>query len=260
MNDIIKIATYNVNGIRASLNKGLMDWVVENDIDILCIQEIKANIDQIPLFYFEEAGYHTYWYSAQRKGYSGVAIISKIEPKHVEYGMGIEDYDNEGRFIRADFEGFSVVSAYHPSGSSGDLRQEFKMRWLDDFYDYVNELKKDYPNLILCGDYNICHKEIDIHDPVRNATVSGFLPEEREWMTKFFESGFIDTFRHINPEPDNYTWWSYRARARSRNLGWRIDYIAIAEKLIDNISNAEIRADAVHSDHCPVVLDLKTKF
>ena len=198
-----KIITYNLNGIRAALSKGLIDWIKVASPDILCVQETKAQPDQIPSLEFEMAGYKTYWFSAQKKGYSSVGIITKEEPDHVEYGMGIEKYDYEGRFIRADYGDLSVISVYHPNGTSGDERQAFKMQWLDDFLNYVNELKKTRPNLIISGDYNICHTKIDIHDPVRNAKNSGFLPEEREWVTKFIGNGFVDSYRSLNPDKLN---------------------------------------------------------
>jgi exodeoxyribonuclease-3 len=253
----MRIATYNLNGIRAALQKGLPDWIRETDPDILLFQETKAQPDQIPILDFEMMGYRTFWHSAQKKGYSGVALLTRIEPDKVTAGMGIREYDDEGRFIRADFGDLSVVSVYHPSGSSGDHRQEFKMKWLDDFYLYVDELKKERPNLIISGDYNICHKPIDIHDPLRNATMSGFLPEEREWMTKFLGSGFIDAFRHFNDQPHQYTWWSFRAGARARNLGWRIDYHMASQSLKNRLAACSILPDAMHSDHCPVILDLE---
>jgi len=170
--------------------------------------------------------------------------------------MGIQKYDDEGRFIRADFNGLSIVSAYHPSGSSGDARQAFKMEWLNDYQDYIDALKISRPNLVLSGDYNICHKPIDIHDPVRNATSSGFLPEEREWIGNFIDSGFVDTFRHFNDEPHNYSWWSYRANARSKNLGWRIDYHMASKSLESKLSRALILPEAHHSDHCPILVDI----
>ncbi len=251
-----KIITYNVNGIRAATKKGFMEWLQAADPDIVCIQETKAQPDQIPIFEFEALGYKSYVYSAQKKGYSGVAILSKIEPDHVEYGMGIEAYDFEGRFIRAHYGNFSVVSVYHPSGSSGDARQAFKMQWLSDFQEYVTALRKERPNLVVCGDYNICHEAIDIHDPVRNSKISGFLPEEREWMTGFLNTGFIDSFRHLNKEPHNYSWWSYRANARANNKGWRIDYNMVSENLSQNIKRASILPQAMHSDHCPVLVEL----
>ncbi|MBW6460019.1 MAG: exodeoxyribonuclease III [Bacteroidales bacterium] len=252
----MRIVTYNVNGIRAAIQKGLFYWIKAVNPDIILLQETKAQPEQIPVLDFEMMGYRTYWHSAQKKGYSGVAILTGINPDRVVSGMGIKAYDDEGRFIRADYGDVSIVSVYHPSGSSGDHRQEFKMRWLDDFYDYVHDLKKQRPNLIISGDYNICHKPIDIHDPVRNATVSGFLPEEREWMTKYIDSGFIDTFRHFNQEPHQYTWWSFRAGARARNLGWRIDYHMTTRSLESQLRNAVIMPDAMHSDHCPVLLDI----
>jgi len=251
-----RIITYNVNGIRAALNKGLTEWLKSVAPDIVCFQEIKADYESIPIFDFEEAGYHHYWYPAQKKGYSGVGILSKTKPDKVVKGMGIEIYDYEGRFIRADYGDTSVISVYHPSGTSGDERQDFKMKWLDDFLDYINELKKDREKLIICGDYNICHKPIDIHDPVRNAHSSGFLPEEREWVTKFINTGFIDSFRHFNKEPHQYTWWSYRANARSKNLGWRIDYNMVTENLEDKLLRSVILSGAMHSDHCPVLLEI----
>ena len=245
-----------MNGIRAAIRKGLLDWLTAVDADIVCLQETKAQPDQIPLFDIEALGYRSYWFSAQKKGYSGVAILSKTEPDHVSYGIGIQKYDDEGRFIRADYGDISVVSVYHPSGSSGEERQAFKMMWLEDYQRYVDALKKERPKLILSGDYNICHKPIDIHDPIRNAKSSGFLPEEREWMSGFIDSGFIDTFRIFNDQPHNYSWWSYRANARAKNLGWRIDYHMASLSLESQLRRALILPDAHHSDHCPIVLEV----
>lgn len=246
----MKVLTYNINGIRAALKKDLIGFLKRENADVVCFQELKANSDQFDVAEFEQLGYKCYWFSAEKKGYSGVGLLCKEEPKHVEYGCGHELFDAEGRVIRADFDGVSVISAYFPSGSSGDLRQEVKYQFLDHFYEYIEELKKDLPNLCICGDYNICHEAIDIHDPVRNKKSSGFLPEERAWMSAFFKSGFIDTFRHLNPEPHNYTWWSYRANARANNKGWRIDYISVAAHLQDKIAQSGILADDVQSDHC----------
>lgn len=253
----MRIITYNVNGIRAAMNKDLVGWLKAANPDVLCLQETKATPDQVDVKAFEALGYHLYWYSAQKKGYSGVAIFSKIKPKHVEYGCGIEKYDFEGRIIRLDFEDCSVMSVYHPSGSSGDDRQAFKMKWLADFQEYINDLKTNHPNLILCGDYNICHKPIDIHNPKSNANTSGFLPEEREWMEQFIQSGFTDSFRHFNQEPHQYSWWSYRAGSRGKNLGWRIDYNLVANHLDKHLKRAVILPDAMHSDHCPVLLEIE---
>ena len=252
----MKIITYNLNGIRAAMSKGLIDWISQVSPDVLCVQEIKANPDQVGVFEFEELGYHHYWYPAQKKGYSGVAIFTKQKPKHIEYGCGIKEYDDEGRILRIDFEEFSVMSVYHPSGSSGDLRQAFKMGWLGAFLNYINQLKATYPKLVICGDFNICHKAIDIHNPKSNANTSGFLPEEREWMEQFINSGFVDSFRYFNQEPHQYSWWSYRAGSRAKNLGWRIDYNFVTDNLKNRISRSVILPSAIHSDHCPVLLEM----
>ncbi len=252
----MKIITYNVNGLRAAVTKGLPDWIKAEQPDVLCIQETKLQPEQFPAEAFEGLGYNVYLYSAQKKGYSGVAILTKKEPDHVEYGMGMEQYDNEGRFIRADFGDLSIVSVYHPSGTSGDERQDFKMVWLEDFQRYVENLKQSRRKLILCGDYNICHEPIDIHDPKGNAKNSGFLPEEREWMSRFLDAGYIDTFRYLHPDKQQYTWWSYRFNSRSKNKGWRIDYCMVTELMKPMIKEAYILNEAVHSDHCPAVLEI----
>lgn len=254
----MRIISYNINGIRAAIKKGLHEWVKAADPDVLCLQEVKAHKSQVSgeLSLFESMGYNIYWHEAEKKGYSGVAILSKDQPRHVEIGCGIKDYDSEGRVIRADFSNCSVISVYIPSGSSGEERQAYKMDWLDDFHKYISELKKEIPKLVISGDYNICHKEIDIHNPKSNAKSSGFLPEEREWLSSFIELGFIDSFRHFNPEPHNYSWWSYRANARSKNLGWRIDYNMVSEELRNEIQKSSILSAAKHSDHCPVLVEL----
>ena len=253
----MKILTYNVNGIRAALRKDFSSWLKAVNPDIICLQEIKANPEQFEASVFTDLGYHCFWNPAEKKGYSGVAILTKTKPQHVEYDCGIEEIDFEGRILRADFDRFSVMSAYFPSGSSGDIRQEFKMKFLTQFQNYVNVLKKDFPNLVISGDYNICHKAIDIHNPQRNKNTSGFLPEEREWMSEFIASGFTDSFRHLNPEPHNYSWWSYRANARAKNLGWRIDYNMISENLLACLNRSAILSQAHHSDHCPVLVELE---
>lgn len=254
----MKIISYNVNGIRAAIAKGLLDWVKSASPDVLCLQEIKATESQIATerAAFEALGYpYQYYYSAEKKGYSGVAILSKHQPKHVEVGTGIDYMDKEGRVLRADFENLSVMSLYLPSGTNPE-RLGFKFTFMDDFKRYIDHLKKSIPNLVICGDYNICHQAIDIHDPVRNATVSGFLPEERAWLDAFIKSGFIDTFRYFNPEPHNYSWWSYRANARANNKGWRIDYLLASEPLKPRLTRGVILPEAKHSDHCPVLLEL----
>ena len=252
----MKIASYNVNGIRAALKKGFIDWLTATDPDVICLQEIKAQEDQLDLDVFAEAGFkYNYWFSAQKKGYSGVAILSKTEPNHVEFGTGIESMDFEGRNIRADFDKVSVMSLYLPSGTN-DARLSFKLNYMDEFQDYINSLKKDFPKLVICGDYNICHEAIDIHNPKMKG-VSGFLPEEREWLGNFLESGLVDTFRYLNPELQKYSWWSYRANARANNKGWRLDYALATKPLQENLKRSVILTEAVHSDHCPILLELR---
>jgi exodeoxyribonuclease-3 len=249
------VLSYNVNGIRAAMNKGFMDWLKLANPDVVCLQEIKAMADQLDLSVFEQAGYYAYWHSAQKKGYSGVAILSKQAPKQVVFGCGIDYIDFEGRIIRADFDDLSIVSAYFPSGTT-EVRQAVKMRFLADVKPYFNGLRAEHPNLLVSGDYNICHKAIDIHDPIRNANSSGFLPEERQWITDFLDTGWVDTFREFNQEPHNYSWWSYRANARANNKGWRIDYNMCTESLRARLSRAAILPQAMHSDHCPVLVEL----
>ena len=249
------IITYNVNGIRASIKKDLPEWLSASNVDILCLQEIKAKPDQFNEAIFNDLGYNCFINSAEKAGYSGVAILTKMKPKHVEYGCGIEKIDFEGRVIRADFEDFSVMSVYFPSGSN-PLRQEFKMEFLFLFNDYIKELKKIIPNLIISGDFNICHTEIDIHNPKVNKNSSGFLPEERDWISQFLSSGFVDSFRCLNAEPHHYSWWSYRANSRAKNLGWRIDYNMISKTLLPKLKRAQILPAAMHSDHCPVLVEL----
>jgi exodeoxyribonuclease-3 len=246
----MEIVSYNVNGIRSAMGKGLLNWMEERKADVYCFQETKAEMSQIDHKPFELFGYKSYWFSAQKKGYSGVAIFTKQTPDHVEYGFGDPEYDNEGRIVRADFGDTSVISVYIPSGSSGEERQGYKMIWLDYFYNYIEQLRKTRPNLVICGDYNICHQPIDIHDPVNNKNSSGFLPEERAWLSKFIDSGLTDTFRVYNPQPHEYSWWTFRAGARERNKGWRIDYCMTTP----NIKPLEsgILQQVKHSDHCPV--------
>ncbi|GAA4337408.1 exodeoxyribonuclease III [Mucilaginibacter gynuensis] len=254
----MKIITYNVNGIRSAMSKNWLEWLQATNADVVCLQEIKATPDVLTdLLLVEELGYQHYWFPAEKKGYSGTAIFTKRIPNHIEYGCGIADFDREGRNIRVDFDEVSVMSVYFPSGSSGEERQDFKFRFLDEFGAYLAELKTRFPKLVVCGDYNICHRAIDIHNPKSNANSSGFLPAERDWMENFINSGFIDTFRHVNPEPHNYTWWSFRANARAKNLGWRIDYTMATAPLEPHIKRAAILPEARHSDHCPVLLELE---
>ena len=252
----MKILSYNVNGIRAALNKGFAEWLSSADPDVVCLQETKALEDQVNTDLFEQMGYQHFWHSAQKKGYSGVAILSNTNPLNVQKGTGIEHMDFEGRVIRADYENVSVISLYLPSGTNLD-RLEHKFKFMDDFQGYIDALKKNHSRLVICGDYNICHRAIDIHDPVRNKNVSGFLPEERQWIDTFMNNGFVDSFRHLNPEPHQYSWWSYRANARNNNKGWRIDYNMVSENLKKNIKSAYLLPDAKHSDHCPVGVELE---
>jgi exodeoxyribonuclease-3 len=251
----MKILTYNVNGIRSAMSKGWLEWLQTQNPDVVCLQEIKAQTDQLNLSVFNDLGYNSYWYSAEKKGYSGVAILTKQKPLHVEYGCAHPLYDYEGRTLRVDFQDVSVMSLYAPSGTTGDIRQQFKFEWMDFFFNYAKGLKEMTSNLLICGDFNICHRPIDIHNPVSNAKSSGFLPEERAWMEKMLtEGGYIDTFRQFNSNPHQYTWWSFRAGSRQKNLGWRIDYILANEAMQSRLSTCKIIPDAFHSDHCPVEL------
>lgn len=251
-----KIISYNVNGIRAAQKKGFEEWVASENPDIICVQETKAHKEQVNTQEMEAMGYHQFWHSAQKKGYSGVAIFSRYKPDQVVEGFGIEKYDIEGRMIRADYGDWTLLNCYFPSGTSGDIRQDFKMEFLDDIFNWMHELKQERPNLILVGDYNIAHTEIDIHNPKGNKNNSGFLPEEREWMTKWFDSGFTDAFRHLNPEKIEYSWWSYRANARANNKGWRIDYQSVTDNLVEKLIAAKQLGEAKHSDHCPVLVEI----
>ena len=253
----MKIISYNVNGIRAAMKKGFIDWLILEQPDVVCVQEIKALQDQIDIVALEKIGYkYNYWFSAEKKGYSGVGIISRQEPNNVIYGTGISEMDFEGRNLRVDFDQLSIMSLYLPSGTNLD-RLEFKLSYMDKFYDYVSNLKKTNPNLVIAGDFNICHKAIDIHDPIRNKNVSGFLPVERNWLSKFIELGFIDSFRFYDDKPNKYSWWTYRANARANNKGWRIDYIMVSKSLENKIKNASILSEVVHSDHCPILVEIQ---
>ena len=252
----MKIISYNVNGIRAAIKKGFIEWLKNSNTDVICIQEIKANTDQLDLNLFQEIGYnYNYWFSAQKKGYSGVAILSKYKPHHIEYGTGIDHMDFEGRNIRIDFEKISVMSLYLPSGTNV-ARLEYKFQYMKEFMAYIGKLKEDIPNLVICGDYNICHEAIDIHDPIRNSKISGFLPWEREWLSDFMGMGFTDSFRKLNKDPDSYSWWSYRANSRVNNKGWRIDYNLVSNAISAKIKSSTILDKIVHSDHCPIVVEL----
>ena len=254
----MRIISYNVNGIRAAINKGFYDWLKTDPADVICVQETKAQQANIDHKILNSIGYTDYWFSAQKKGYSGVAVFTKIIPDHIEYGNDHAVSNDEGRIIQMDFGNVRMINAYFPSGTSGELRQAFKYQWLDEFFIFLNKLKKKHPKIILCGDYNIAHKEIDIHNPKGNKNTTGFLPQERAWMDKFFANGWIDSFRVFHPEPHRYTWWSqFLPSVRLSNKGWRIDYINVTDPLKKNLVDAEIYPGVKHSDHCPVYLEIK---
>jgi exodeoxyribonuclease-3 len=256
----LNIISYNLNGVRSAISKGLATWIHETNYDVYLFQEIKADLLSIPVEYFDNIGYKHIWFPAQKKGYSGVGVLYKahLEIENIEYGMGISKYDAEGRYIQFDIQGITIINTYFPSGSSGEERQQVKMDFLADYLQHINTLKNQKQKIIIAGDYNICHTEIDIHDPKGNKNSSGFLPEERQWMTDFFNNGFLDSFRILNPDNlHQYSWWSFRAGARSKNKGWRIDYINCSQNLKDAIIEAKILMDVVHSDHCPVFLKIK---
>jgi exodeoxyribonuclease-3 len=254
----MRIISYNVNGIRAAIKKGLIDWLKTDPADIICLQETKATKDDVDMMEINDLGYQDYWFSASsKKGYSGVAVLTKISPDKVVTGNGHTQSDDEGRVIQLHFGKLLLINAYFPSGTSGDERQSFKMEWLNEMLPYLNKTKKKFDGVILCGDYNIAHNPIDIHDPKGNKNTTGFLPEERAWMDDFFASGWVDSFRKIHPEPHRYSWWSQRfPSVRLNNKGWRIDYINVTESLAARIVDAEIFPDVKHSDHCPVYLEL----
>lgn len=255
----MRIISYNVNGIRAAIKKGFLDWLKTNPADVICVQETKSLKEDVDHTLFNELGYYDYWFSAQKKGYSGVAVFTRIKPDHWECGTGHKVSDDEGRILQLDFKDIRLINAYFPSGTSGQERQDFKYQWLDNFSGYLESLRKKYPRLILCGDYNIAHKEIDIHDPKGNKKSSGFLPEERAWMDQFFARHWVDSFRFFHPEPHRYSWWSQRfPSVRLNNKGWRIDYINVTEELKGQLVDADIFPDVKHSDHCPVYLEIKT--
>ncbi len=253
----MKIISYNVNGIRAAITKGFIEWLKSANPDVICLQEIKATEDQIPTEEITAAGYpYQYYFSAQKKGYSGVAVLCKTEPNNVVFGTGLDSMDFEGRNLRVDYDNLSVMSMYLPSGTNND-RLGYKFKYMDDVQQYIVNLRKEIPHLVICGDYNICHEAIDIHNPKGNVKTSGFLPEERAWLDGFMKTGMVDSFRHLNKDPHHYTWWSYRANARNNNKGWRIDYCLVTEQLIDNIKRALILPEAKHSDHCPILVEIE---
>jgi exodeoxyribonuclease III len=255
----MKILSYNINGLRAAVAKGFNEWLVQTNADVVCLQEIKVNEQQFDFSVYEKLGYSYFCMPAKKLGYSGVAIFSKIIPERVHFGCGMAKYDDEGRFIKIDFAELSIINTYFPSGASSESRQQFKMEWLADFEGYMaDSVKKS--KVVICGDMNICHHPIDIHNPTANKHSPGFLPEEREWLTRFLKAGFVDSFRHFNKEAHQYTWWSYRAGARSKNLGWRIDYQLVSQSLLPKLKRSALLTQAYHSDHCPVLIEIDQLF
>ncbi|AXV38442.1 MAG: exodeoxyribonuclease III [Methanobacterium sp. BRmetb2] len=253
----VRIVSWNVNGLRAVHRKGFLEWFLEDKPDILCLQEIKATEDQLPRKLRSVNGYHSYFNSAERKGYSGVALYSTINPEIIETGMGTEKFDNEGRVQIADYDDFVLLNIYFPNGKMSDDRLKYKLDFYDAFLDYVNDLRDEGRNLVICGDLNTAHKEIDLARPKENSNISGFLPVERAWIDKFLDNGYVDTFRMFNKEPEQYTWWSYRTRARERNVGWRLDYFFVNEEFKKKIKDSYILSDVMGSDHCPIGIEIE---
>jgi exodeoxyribonuclease-3 len=254
---MIKVVSYNVNGLRSAINKGFMDWLSHEKPDILCLQETKLQEDQVDKMSFEFHGYYQIWHSAKKKGYSGVAVLSRVKPDYYSIGIGIPEFDSEGRLIRIDIGDISYINSYFPSGTTGEIRQAIKMKYLDAIYEYLSKLKGTRENIVLSGDCNIAHKGIDINHPERHQKSSGFLPEERAWMDRLLDLGFVDTFRVFNNQPDQYSWWSYRAGSRGKNIGWRLDYHMVTNNLTNRLITAGIEQKVVHSDHCPVYVVLE---
>lgn len=254
----MKLISWNINGIRAITKKGFFEWVHKVSPDILCLQETKAHPDQLTADILSPDGYKTYWSAAEKKGYSGTAVFTKIEPENVEEGLGVKEFDTEGRTLVCDYGDFVLFNVYFPNGSSGNKRVPFKMGFYDAFLKKANKLKKSGKKIIVCGDVNTAHTEIDLARPKQNEKNTGFLPEERAWVSKFIQNGYVDTFRHFHQgEKDHYTWWDYKTGARARNIGWRIDYFFVSENLLPKIKKAIILSDVMGSDHCPVGIELK---
>ena len=251
------ILSWNVNGIRAIEKKGFLDWLHKESPDILCLQETKCHPAQLNEKLLAPQGYKTYWSSAEKKGYSGVSVLTKREPKSVSQGLGIKEFDSEGRTLICDYGDFILFNIYYPNGGAGNKRVPFKMRFYDAFLDKANQFKKQGKKIIICGDVNTAHTEIDLARPKQNEKNTGFLPEERAWVSQFIAHGYVDTFRHLNKDPGHYTWWDYKTAARGRDIGWRIDYFFITENLLEKFKKAFILKDVLGSDHCPVGIEIK---
>lgn len=252
----MRLLSWNVNGIRAAQRKGFVDWVSQIGPDILCIQETKASPEQLSEELTAMPGYHVYFSSAERKGYSGVATYSNVKPQDVAHGLGIEKFDNEGRILRMDYADFTLFNIYFPNGKSSEERLDYKMEFYDAFLEHLGQLKRQGRNVVVCGDVNTAHKEIDLARPKPNEKISGFLPVERAWMDQWVSQGYVDTLRMFNQEPGQYSWWDARGGGRSKNVGWRIDYFFVSESMKDKVTGAFILPDVMGSDHCPIGIDL----
>ena len=255
----MRIFSWNVNGLRAVVKKGFFDWLESEGPDVVCLQEIKARTEDLDENILNPKGYHAFWNPAERKGYSGVAIFTKKKPVAVHLGLGIERFDCEGRVLRIEFKDFDLFSVYFPNGTSGEERLQYKMEFYDAFLDHCEELRGQGRELVITGDVNTAHKPIDLKNPKANQKNSGFLPEERAWVDKFIEHGYVDSFRAFNEDPDQYTWWSYRFNVRAKNVGWRIDYFFVTEGLMKKVKDSFITPEVMGSDHCPIGLDIKAK-
>ncbi len=253
----MKILSWNVNGVRAVQKKGFLDWLAKESPDILGLQETKASSDQLDVFLMHPSGYNTYWSKCERKGYSGVAIFSKQKPNNVSFGYEGSRFDSEGRVIQADYDDFSFLSIYFPNGKAREERLQYKMDFYAETMKYIKKLKKKQPRLIISGDYNTAHKEIDLARPKENANVSGFLPSERAWLDEWVKAGHVDVFREFVQEPNQYTWWDMKSFARERNVGWRIDYHFVTKELLPDVTKAYNLTSVLGSDHCPVAIELK---
>lgn len=253
----MKILCWNVNGIRAVQKKGFLEWMQKESPDIICVQETKAHPEQLDKKLLQPEGYHTYWNHPEKKGYSGVAIFTKEEPEKVQYGFDIDLFDTEGRVIMSQYAEITIFNIYFPNGKKDNDRLQYKMDFYEIFLQYAEQIRKDVGRVIVCGDFNTAHKEIDLARPKQNEKVSGFLPEERAWIDKFIDHGWVDTFRYFNKEPEQYTWWDLKSGARERNVGWRLDYFFTTDNLIPSLADAFIMPDVMGSDHCPIGIVLK---
>ena len=253
----MRILSWNVNGIRANAKKGFFEWMQKDNADIVCLQETKAEPVQLPKEFLKPGSYHSFWSSAEKKGYSGVAIFTKKEPVSVKEGLGVAEFDNEGRTLIADYGDFVLFNIYFPNGGAGNKRVPFKMTFYDAFLKKAEALRKAGRKVIITGDVNTAHTEIDLARPKENVKNTGFLPEEREWMTKFLNCGYTDTFRHLHKDPGHYSWWDYKTAARARDVGWRIDYFFVSQNLLPNLHKAFILKEVMGSDHCPVGIEIK---